>query len=101
MLDTLKTVASIIAYLGTVGGVFIFLWKQWKKIKDIADAQKCQLRSDILNIYYKHCDEEEPTLREYERKNLDSLYSAYEVLRGNTFIKDIYEDQMRHWRVTR
>ena len=101
MLEQLKTAASILAYLGTVGGVFAFLWKQWKKIKDIADAQKCQLRSDILAIYYRHCDEEDPTLREYERKNLDSLYAAYEVLHGNTFISDIYEDQMRHWRVTR
>lgn len=101
MVEHLKLAASIIGYLTTVGGVFIFLWKQWKKIKDIANAQKCQLRSDILSIYYKHCDEEEPTLREYERKNLDSLYSAYEVLHGNTFIADIYNDQMRHWRVTK
>ena len=101
MVEELKLAASVISYLATVGGVFIFLWKQWKKIKDIADAQKCQLRSDILSIYYKHCDEDEPTLREYERKNLDSLFAAYDVLRGNTFIKDIYEDQMRHWRVTR
>jgi hypothetical protein len=101
MLETIKTAASIVGYLGTVGGVFLFLWKQWKKIKDIADAQKCQLRSDILAIYYRHCDEEEPTMREYERKNLDALYAAYEVLHGNTFVKDIYEDQMRHWKVTR
>ena len=79
----------------------VVYWKQWKKIKDIADAQKCQLRSDILAIYYRHCDEEEPTMREYERKNLDALYAAYEVLHGNTFVKDIYEDQMRHWKVTR
>lgn len=101
MVENLKMVASVAGYLVTVGGVFIFLWKQWKKIKDIADAQKCQLRSDILSVYYKHCDEDEPTLREYERKNLDSLYAAYEVLHGNTFVKDVYEGQMRHWRVIR
>ena len=99
-LEQLQTIASIIAYLGTVGGVFIFLWKQWKKIRDIADAQKCQLRSNILSIYYKHYEEEEPTLHEYERKNLDALYKAYKVLLGNSFIDDLYE-VMRHWRVTR
>lgn len=101
MIEHMKTVASIVAYITTVAGVFIFLWKQWKKIKDIADAQKCQLRSDILAIYYRHCDEEEPTLREYERKNLDALFAAYEVLHGNTFVADLYNDQMRHWRVIR
>lgn len=100
-MEHLKTIALVLGYLATIGGVFAFLWKQWKKIKDIADAQKCQLRSDILSIYYKHCDEEEPTLREYERKNLDALYSAYEVLHGNSFVSDIYNDQMRHWRVVR
>lgn len=101
MVEHLKLAASIIGYVATVGGVFIFLGKQWKKIKDIADAQKCQLRSDILSIYYKHCDEDDPTLREYERKNLDALFGAYEVLHGNSFISDIYNDQMRHWHVTR
>ena len=100
MIEQLKTIASIVGYLATVGGVFIFLWKQWKKIQDIADAQKCQLRSDILAIYYKHCDEDEPTLREYERKNLDALVAAYKVLHGNSFIDDIYE-LMRHWHVIR
>lgn len=101
MIESLKIVASVAGYLTTIIGFFVLLYKQWEKIKDIADAQKCQLRSDILAIYYKHCDEDEPTLREYERKNLDSLFAAYEVLRGNSFVSDIYEDQMRHWRVIR
>lgn len=101
MIEHLKTIALALGYLTTVGGVFIFLWKQWKKIQDIAEAQKCQLRSDILSIYYKHCDEEEPTLREYERKNLDAEFAAYEVLHGNSFVSDVYNDQMRHWRVIR
>ena len=101
MIEQLKTIAAIVGYLATIGGVFAFLWKLWKKIKDVADAQKCQLRSDILSIYYKHCDEEEPTLREYERKNLDALYAAYDVLHGNSFIADIYNDKMRHWHVKR
>lgn len=100
MVDYLKLVAAVIGYLATVGGVFVFLWKQWKKIKDIADAQKCQLRSDILAIYYKHYKEEDPVLREYERKNMDALYAAYKVFHGNSFVDDLYE-VMRHWRVSR
>jgi len=98
-MEYLKTVATIIGYLGTIGGVLVFLWKLWGKIKDIADGQKCLLRTDIMSIYYRHCDEEEPTLREYERKQLDALVEAYTVLRGNTFVADIYE-QMRHWHVS-
>lgn len=100
-MEHFKAIVTLIGYLTTVGGVLIFLNKQWKKIKDIADAQKCLLRSDILTIYYKHCDEEEPTLREFERKSLDSLYGAYETLHGNSFVSDVYNDQMRHWRVVR
>lgn len=100
-MEHLKTIAVIIGYLATVGGMFAFLWKQWKKIADIAEAQKCQLRNSIMDIYYKHCDEEEPTLREYERKNLDASYAAYVVLHGNSFVSDIYNDEMRHWHVTR
>ena len=53
-----------------------------------------------MAIYYRHCDEAEPTLREYERKNLDALFNAYEVLHGNTFISDIYNKEMRHWHVS-
>lgn len=101
MVEHLKLAASVIGYIATVGGVFVFLGKQWKKMRDIADAQKCQLRSNILATYYRHCDEEEPTLREYERKNLDASFAAYETLHGNSFIADIYNDQMRHWRVIR
>ena len=48
--------------------------------------------------YYKHSDDEEPTLRQYERESLDKLYASYETLGGNSFVQDLYE-QMRHWKV--
>lgn len=97
---TLEQIAKIIGYLATVGGFLLFLWRVWRKIQGIADGQKCLLRSEIMAIYYRHCDEAEPTLREYERKNLDALFNAYEVLHGNTFISDIYNKEMRHWHVS-
>jgi len=95
----LEDTAKIIGYLATVGGFLLFLCKLWGKIRDIAEGQKCLLRTEIMSIYYRHCDEEEPTLREYERKNLDALYAAYEELHGNTFVQDIYKE-MRHWHVS-
>ena len=97
---TLETIAQYIGYLVTIGGFILFLCKMWGKVKDIAEGQKCQLRSQITSTYYTHCDEEEPTMREYERENLDAAYEAYIALRGNTYVHDIYEE-MRHWHVSR
>lgn len=95
---TLKTIALFVGYLGTIGGALAFLLRAVKKISAIAEGQKCLLRSKIMDIYYKHEGEADPTLREYERKNLDALYQAYNGLHGNTFVADIY-GEMRHWRV--
>lgn len=89
--DVIKDVVVIVTFLGSVIAIL-------RKLKIIVNASKCQLRSDITNIYYKHCDEEEPTLREYERKNLDELYDGYHTLKGNHFVDDLYE-KMRHWKV--
>lgn len=95
---TLHESVALIGYFTTICGFLAFLWKLWSKIKDIADGQRSLLRSEIMAIYYRHCDEEEPTLREYERKLLDTLYAAYETLHGNTFVSDLYNNEMRHWR---
>lgn len=84
-------IASLLAFMGV-------LLAFWKKLKKISEGQQCQLRSDITDIYYKHCDETGPALREYERKNLDALVEAYKALGGNNYIDDLY-DQMRHWKV--
>lgn len=86
-----KDVVVIVAFLSSVIAILC-------KLKIIVNASKCQLRSDITAIYYKHVDEETPTLREYERKNLDELYDGYHTLRGNHFVDDLYE-KMRHWTV--
>ena len=87
----IKDVVVIVAFLGSVIAIL-------RKLKTIADASRCQLRSDITGIYYKHVDEAQPTLREYERKNLDDLYDGYHTLKGNHFVDDLYR-QMREWRV--
>lgn len=81
----------ILAFLSSVIAIL-------RKLKVIVDANKCQLRSAITAIYYKHCDEQTPTLREFERKNLDEMYNGYHTLKGNTFVNDLYE-KMRHWNV--
>ena len=87
----IKDALVIVAFLGSVFAIL-------RKLKVIVNANKCQLRSNITAIYYRHCDEENPTLREYERKNLDEMYDGYHTLRGNTFVNDLYE-KMRRWNV--
>ena len=98
MSERLKMVAAIIGYLATIGGVFGFLARIWKGIKAEKDGVLCLLRSNIRKMYYSHCDEEDPSLREYERKDLDDLYAGYHTLHGNHFIDDLY-NKMRNWKV--
>ena len=38
-------------------------------IADIRDGQKCLLRSDMLRMYYRHC--ESRTIRQYEYENFE------------------------------
>ena len=92
--ETASLIKDIIVIVGFIASVAAIL----RKLKIIVNANKCQLRSQITAIYYKHVDEENPTLREYERKNLDEMYGGYHTLHGNTFIDDIY-DKMRRWTV--
>jgi hypothetical protein len=94
MPEIVQWIGYIITLLSFFGVLTAFL----KKLKKIAEGQQCQLRSDITAIYYKHCDESAPTLREFERKNLDSLVEAYKALDGNNYVDDLYEI-MRRWKV--
>lgn len=96
---------NIAMYAGYVSAILTALALIAKPIRErlfgisaVREGQTCLLRTEILGIYYKHEGEDEPTLRQYERENLDALYAAYKAQHGNTFVKDIYEI-MRHWRV--
>ena len=65
-------------------------------IRKIGTGTKCQLRSEMLRIYYHHKDAEE--LRQYEFENFIMLYEAYKALKGNSFIDKIY-DELKSWKV--
>ena len=98
MLETLGIIAAVIGYLATIISVVGYLRKIWRSIRNERDGVTCLLRSNIRKIYYAHVDEPEPTLREYERQDLDDLYSGYHTLGGNHFVDDLY-DKMRSWKV--
>lgn len=65
-------------------------------IINLMNGVKCQLRSDMLHIYYQYKDEKK--IRQYELENFVYLYKAYKALRGNSFIDKIYKEVMK-WEV--
>lgn len=69
---------------------------QKKQIDKIADGTRCQLRSEMLRIYYRH--REERKIRQYEFENFVKLYESYKALGGNSFIDKIYEE-IKEWEI--
>lgn len=63
---------------------------------NLVNGMKCQLRSDMLHIYYQY--RETKQIRQYELENFVYLYKAYKALRGNSFIDKIYKEVMT-WEV--
>ncbi|MBQ8637155.1 MAG: hypothetical protein IJ423_05710 [Clostridia bacterium] len=65
-------------------------------IRKLSDGMRCQLRSEMLRIYYHN--RERQIIRQYEKENFVFLYKAYKALKGNSFIDDIYKE-VRTWEV--
>lgn len=91
----LTTIVTLIGEIGVLLGVIIpvILF-----VKKIANGTKCQLRSEMLRIYYKHIDTE--VIRQFEYENFVLLYEAYKALHGNSFIDKIYKE-VQSWEITR
>lgn len=60
-------------------------------LNEIREGQKCLLRSEMLQIYYKG-KERDNTLRQYEFENFCLLYNAYKAEKGNSFIDKINKE---------
>ncbi len=72
------------------------VWKVLRWGRRISDGAKCQLRSEMLRIYYHH--RETATIRQYEYENFVYCYEAYTALGGNSFIGKIY-GEIKQWEV--
>ena len=90
---TITTLATLITEIGVLLGVIIPVIVS---IKKISNGTKCQLRSEMLHIYYRHKNDD--TLRQYEYENFVMLYEAYKALGGNSFIDKIYEE-VHSWEI--
>lgn len=89
----LTTWVTLIGEIGVLLGVIVpvIVW-----IMKIANGQKCQLRSEMLQIYYHN--REKGIIRQYEYENFVYLYEAYKALKGNSFIDKIYEE-VHSWEI--
>lgn len=90
---TLTTIATLIGEVGVLLGVIVPVIISVRKI---ADGTRCQLRSEMLRIYYHNSETEK--IRQYELENFMMLYEAYKALKGNSFIDEI-KKEVTTWKV--
>ena len=81
--------AEIGVLIGIVTPIIIAIIK-------ISNGTKCQLRSEMLRIYYHNS--ETKRVRQYEYENFVYLYEAYKALKGNSFIDKIYTE-VKSWEI--
>ena len=84
---TITTLATLVAEIGVLLGVIVPVIASVRKI---SNGTKCQLRSEMLRIYYN--SRESGEIRQYEYENFVMLYEAYKALKGNSFIDKIYKE---------
>lgn len=87
---------AIVALIGEIGVLVGALTPVVVTIRKISNGTKCQLRSEMLRIYYHN--HQTGTIRQYEYENFVFLYEAYKALKGNSFINKIY-DEVKTWDV--
>ena len=87
---------ALITLIGEIGVLIGALVPVVVTIKKISNGTKCQLRSEMLRIYYHNY--QSGTIRQYEYENFVALYEAYKALGGNSFIDKIYAE-VKTWEV--
>lgn len=89
-------IGTLVAFVTEIAALLGVIIPVFRSIKRISDGQKCQLRNEMLRIYYHSAHDK--TLRQYEYENFVALYNAYKALGGNSFIDKIYEE-IKKWTV--
>ena len=92
-MDRLHLAVTLVGEVGVLVSLALplIVW-----VAKIAQGQKCQLRSEMLRIYYHR--RETGKIRQYEYENFVFLYEAYKALRGNSFIDKIYAE-VKSWEI--
>ena len=80
----------LVPFLTEISALVVALIPIFTRISKITTGQKCQLRSEMLRIYYHNKDNRR--IRQYELENFMALYEAYKALKGNSFIDKIHSE---------
>lgn len=83
----LTTIVALVTEISVLVGAIV---PMLLNINKISTGTKCQLRSEMLRIYYHNIKSGQ--IRQYEYENFVMLYEAYKALKGNSFIDKIYEE---------
>lgn len=92
-MSQISSIATLIGEIAILLGVITPVIVSMRKI---SNGTKCQLRSEMLRIYYHN--RERQIIRQYEYENFVLLYEAYKALKGNSFIDKIY-DEVKSWEI--
>ena len=87
--EIILLISEISVLVGIVAPVIVSVYK-------ISNGTKCQLRNEMLKIYYKNL--ETGVIRQYEYESFVLLYGAYKALKGNSFIDKIYSE-VKTWKI--
>lgn len=89
-------ITMIVTLIGEIGVLLGVIVPVIVSVRKISNGTKCQLRSEMLRIYYHH--RESNKIRQYEYENFVMLYEAYKALGGNSFIDKIYKE-VQTWEI--
>ena len=90
------SITTILALLGEVVALIGVVIPVIVSVRKISNGTRCQLRSEMLRIYYHNREGKE--IRQYEYENFVMLYEGYKALKGNSFIDKIY-DEVKSWEI--
>lgn len=87
---------AIVLFISEIGALLGVIIPVIASIRKISNGTKCQLRSEMLRIYYHN--RKDGVIRQYEYENFVFLYEAYKALKGNSFIDKIYSE-VKEWEI--
>ena len=92
----MSSIAAILSLVGEIAVLIGVVAPIFAKMNRISNGTKCQLRSEMLRIYYHNKGDKK--IRQYEYENFIFLYEAYKALKGNSFIDKIYAE-VKKWEI--
>lgn len=92
----LGNLTAIVTVIGEIGVLLGVVTPVIISVRKISNGTRCQLRSEMLHIYYHN--REKKVIRQYEYENFVMLYEAYKALKGNSFIDKIQEE-VHEWEI--